>query len=239
MRTCELEKEIGLVAEIEVITRESKDPGEQVVQIVEEGRKVAVPGDGLDEFPHLVLVFEGIAEDVPLHDLARFAEQAGEEERGADRANHQRDQAGEERIVSELITAGQPEDEHGAQAGEKDEEHADRFGCAPVERHVDVEQLILQHAVPNDQPVENRRHASEGIDLVVRVGIAIDAEDRQNVVAAEESDRHLRHNQRSYAASSQGGSERRCQMSTATDTQTRLKMTLKIQKPVPATEYHA
>ncbi len=36
-----------------------------------------------------------------------------------------------------------------------------------------------------------------------------------------------------------GGSARRCRTSTTTETHTSVKMTLRIQKPVPASEYHA
>ena len=115
----------------------------------------------LDELPHLVLMLKGIAQDAPLHDLTAFPEESGKKNRGANGAEHQRAERREERVEVEAVLIDQPEDEQCAEAGEKDEENAHRFGGAPIQRHPDIQQLVLKHAVADDHPVENHRHAAE------------------------------------------------------------------------------
>lgn len=132
MREDDLIKAIRFVAQDNVVAAEREDAGEEVVQIVEQEIDVAYQVIVSTNFRTLSLVLEGVAENASLHRLAGIAEEPREERRGADCANHQCRQSGEERKEVKSLWMEQPEDEQGAEAAQEDEQHAHRLCRAPV-----------------------------------------------------------------------------------------------------------
>ena len=164
-----------------MITAHPDGLDQQIVKILQQKIHIRIPGNRLDKPLNLVVIFKSVTQYAPqrcasawmIQGVAAHAEEPGKQVGSNDRGDEQDAQAAIKRKRPELFWKEGFENQQQGKADEQEKQQPHGARRQPAQGDVDVKQLMLQHAVADNQAIDDGGRAAQRIDRCLRSRIVV------------------------------------------------------------------